>query len=81
MQYSYLPSWVSFLVDRSKAAEAGEQMITAVDDRISSMTPEDRPTLLVFGESLGSFGTESAFTSPANLLATSTEHCSLDPRL
>ena len=69
MQYSYLPSWVSFLVDRSKAAEAGEQMITAVDDRISSMTPEDRPTLLVFGESLGSFGTESAFTSPANLLA------------
>ena len=69
MQYSYLPSWVSFLVDRSKAAEAGEQMITAIDDRISSMTPEERPTLLVFGESLGSFGTESAFTSPENLLA------------
>ena len=69
MQYSYLPSWVSFLVDRSKAAEAGEQLITAVVDRVNQMTPEDRPQLLVFGESLGSYGTESAFTSPRNLLA------------
>jgi len=69
MQYSYLPSWVSFLVDLSKASEAGEQLITAVSDRISQMAPEDRPTLLVFGESLGSFGTESAFTSPENMLS------------
>jgi uncharacterized membrane protein len=69
MQYSYLPSWVSFLVDRTKAAEAGEQMITAVSDRVDSMAPEDRPMLLVFGESLGSFGTESAFTSRENMVA------------
>jgi len=69
MQYSYLPSWVSFLVDLSKAAEAGEQMVTAVSDRISQMAPEDRPQLLVFGESLGSYGTESAFTSPENMLS------------
>jgi uncharacterized membrane protein len=69
MQYSYLPSWVSFLVDLSKASEAGEQLITAVSDRISQMPPEDRPTLLVFGESLGSYGTESAFTSPENMLS------------
>jgi uncharacterized membrane protein len=69
MQYSYLPSWVSFLVDLSKASEAGEQLITAVGDRISQMAPEDRPTLLVFGESLGSYGTESAFTSPENMLS------------
>jgi uncharacterized membrane protein len=69
MQYSYLPSWVSFLVDLSKASEAGEQLITAVSDRISQMAPEDRPTLLVFGESLGSYGTESAFTSPESMLS------------
>jgi uncharacterized membrane protein len=69
MQYSYLPSWVSFLVDLSKASETGEQLITAVTDRISQMAPEDRPTLLVFGESLGSYGTESAFTSPENMLS------------
>jgi uncharacterized membrane protein len=69
MQYSFLPSWVSFLVDTSKAEEAGEQMITAVTDRINQMAPDDRPMLLAFGESLGSFGTESAFTSPENMLA------------
>ena len=44
-------------------------MVTAVTDRINQMAPEDRPMLLVFGESLGSFGTESAFTSPENMLA------------
>jgi len=69
LQYSYLPSWVSFLVDRSAAAEAGEQLITAVVDRVNQMNPADRPQLLVFGESLGSFGTESAFTSARNMLA------------
>jgi uncharacterized membrane protein len=69
LQYSYLPSWVSFLVDRSKASETGEQLITAVSDRVNSLPIDDRPQLLVFGESLGSFGTEAAFTSPENMLA------------
>lgn len=69
MQYSYLPSWVSFLVDTSKAEQTGEQLITAVTDRVNSMAPQDRPLLLVFGESLGSYGTEAAFTSPENMLA------------
>ncbi|MGI9643023.1 MAG: alpha/beta hydrolase [Acidimicrobiia bacterium] len=61
MQYSYLPSWVSFLVDKSKAADAGRELIGAVSDHISAMPEDDRPTLVVFGESLGSYGTESAF--------------------
>ena len=69
MQYSYLPSWVSFLVDRSEASTTSEQLITAVIDRVNDMNPADRPRLLVFGESLGSYGTESAFTSVRNLLA------------
>ena len=69
MQYSYLPSWVSFLVDTSKAEQAGEQLITAVVDRVNDLPPDERPTLLVFGESLGSFGTESAFTSPENMVS------------
>ena len=61
LQYSYLPSWVSFLVDRTKAADAGRAMIGAVSERIAEMPQEDRPQLLVFGESLGSYGTEAAF--------------------
>ena len=69
MQYSYLPSWVSFLVDTSQAEKAGEQLITAVVDRVNDLPPDQGPMLLVFGESLGSFGTESAFTSPENMLS------------
>ena len=70
MQYSYLPSWVSFLVDRSKAADAGDALIAGVAGRIAEMPAEDRPSLLVFGESLGSFGTESAFNTAEEMLAT-----------
>ncbi len=61
LQYSYLPSWISFLVDTDKAADAGREMINAVADRLAKMPKATRPKLLLFGESLGSFGTESAF--------------------
>ena len=61
LQYSYLPSWISFLVDRSKASAAGDAMIEAVTERWNEYPPDDRAKLLVFGESLGSYGTEHAF--------------------
>jgi uncharacterized membrane protein len=63
MQYSYLPSWISFLVDRSKVAASGQALISAVHERWLALPAETRPKLLLFGESLGSFGTESAFGS------------------
>ena len=61
LQYSYLPSWVSIFVDGQKAADTSEAMIMAVRDRIDSMPEAEQPKLLVFGESLGSFATETAF--------------------
>ncbi|HKY15434.1 MAG TPA: alpha/beta-hydrolase family protein [Microthrixaceae bacterium] len=61
LQYSFLPSWISFLVDADKAADAGREMIGAIRERIADMPKDDRPKLLLFGESLGSFGTEQAF--------------------
>jgi uncharacterized membrane protein len=67
LQYSYLPSWVSFLVDRSKASDAGRGLINAVSERVQSMPEDDRPLLLVFGESLGSYGTEEAFADLEDL--------------
>ncbi len=69
LQYSYLPSWISFLVDIDKAAEAGREMIQAVHERWSQLPAESRPKLLLFGESLGSFGTESAFAGIDDLIA------------
>lgn len=69
MQYSYLPSWLSFLVDKENARQAGQALFEAVDALIRAMPEADRPTLVVFGESLGSFGGEAPFLSLNNLLA------------
>ena len=61
-QYSYLPSWLSFLVDKQRAREAGRDLFNEVYGAWSRLPVGQRPRLLVFGESLGSFGAESAFS-------------------
>jgi uncharacterized membrane protein len=61
-QYSYLPSPISFLVDRERARAAGRDLFNEVYAVWSQLPREQRPRLLVFGESLGSFGAESAFS-------------------
>ena len=61
-QYSYLPSWLSFLVDKERAKEAGVTLFDAVYAEWSKRPIDARPRLLVFGESLGSFGGEEAFS-------------------
>jgi uncharacterized membrane protein len=67
MQYSYLPSWISFLVDRSKVAESARALIGAVHQRWAALPAATRPRLLLFGESLGSYGTEAAHSDAAAL--------------
>ncbi len=61
MQYSFLPSWIAFLVDTGGASEIGAALFDAVHGRWSTLPPDERPRLIVFGESLGSFGAEAAF--------------------
>jgi uncharacterized membrane protein len=67
MQYSYLPSWLSFLVDKARAREAGRELFNQVYDAWSHLPEGQRPRLLAFGESLGSFGAESAFSGAADM--------------
>lgn len=67
MQYSYLPSWLSFLVDQERAREAGRLLFDAVYERWLALPSGDRPELYVFGESLGSFGGETAFSGEFDL--------------
>jgi uncharacterized membrane protein len=69
MQYSFLPSWLSFLVDKENARRAGQALFEAVDRRIRRMPEAQRPKLVVFGESLGSFGGEAPFMALNNILA------------
>ncbi len=67
IQYSYLPSWISYLVDQSKAREAGRALFDAVYGTWSQLPPQRRPRLFVAGESLGSFGGEAAFSGEYGL--------------
>jgi uncharacterized membrane protein len=69
MQYSFLPSWLSFLVDRESARQAGQALFEAVDKQVRAMPESGRPKLVVFGESLGSFGGEAPFMNLNNVLA------------
>ena len=67
LQYSYLPSWISYLVDQSKAREAGQALFDAVYGAWSQLPQDQRPRLYVAGESLGSFGGEAAFSGEYSL--------------
>jgi uncharacterized membrane protein len=69
MQYSFLPSWLSFLVDNENARQAGQALFETVDAMIREMPEGQRPKLVVFGESLGSFGGEAPFLALNNLIA------------
>lgn len=69
MQYSMLPSWLSFLVDQERARQAGIALFEAVDRRVRRIPEAQRPKVVVFGESLGSFGAEAPFGSIPTLAA------------
>ncbi|MDP4508795.1 alpha/beta hydrolase [Nonomuraea turcica] len=69
LQYSYLPSWASFLLDRDKAAAAGRALFEAVRARWARLPPGERPKLVLSGESLGSYQLEGAFLDLEDLAA------------
>jgi uncharacterized membrane protein len=60
-QYSFLPSWISFLADRQKSMDSGRMMINAIHDRWLQLPPDRRPKLVLYGESLGSMAGQGAF--------------------
>lgn len=61
VQYSYLPSWISFLGDQQKSMDVGRLMINTIHDRWVQLPPERRPKLVLYGESLGSMAGQGAF--------------------
>lgn len=67
IQYSFLPSWISFLVDGSAAKAAGDALINGVHERWAQLPEDRRPKLVVYGESLGSQSAEAAFDDLVDL--------------
>jgi uncharacterized membrane protein len=62
IQYSYLPSWISFLTERARARQAGRELFDTIYDYWSTLPAAHRPRLVVCGESLGAYGAEAAFS-------------------
>ena len=62
IQYSFLPSWISFIADKGPAQEAGRDLFDAIYGQWTQLPSGQRPKLVIFGESLGSFGGETAFS-------------------
>ncbi len=69
IQYSSLPSWIATLVDRSAATAAGKALFDAVYATWSTLPEGDRPLLIAYGLSLGSFAGQGAFADSADLAA------------
>lgn len=69
IQYSYLPSWMSFLAERPLARQAGRALFNTIYTYWSGLPASHRPRLVVFGESLGAYGAEAAFSSVADITA------------
>jgi uncharacterized membrane protein len=61
MQYSFLPSWISFILDTATAIESGVAINDAVIEWWQTLPEDGRPKLIAFGESLGSLGSEAAY--------------------
>ncbi|QDT10549.1 alpha/beta hydrolase [Planctomycetes bacterium K23_9] len=60
MQYSYLPSWLTIMVDPDRSRHAAKALFRHVYSHWSSLDQKTRPKLYLFGLSLGSLGSEAA---------------------
>jgi uncharacterized membrane protein len=61
MQYSYLTSWISLLVEPGYGSAAGREIFRAVYGHWTELPREERPRLYLQGLSLGSYGSEQSF--------------------
>lgn len=67
MQYSYQPSWVSFLFHQDLPRTSAQALYSAVKAEWDAMPEGNRPELLVYGLSLGASGMQSAFSTVEDL--------------
>ncbi|QDU91596.1 hypothetical protein Pla175_50260 [Pirellulimonas nuda] len=59
MQYSYLPSWITLLVDPNRSIDAAHALFEEVYGHWRTLPKEGRPRLYLHGLSLGALGSES----------------------
>ncbi|MGR3344765.1 MAG: alpha/beta-hydrolase family protein [Paracoccaceae bacterium] len=60
MQYSYLPSWLTLMIDPNRSRRAAAALFNAVYAHWKTLAPNQRPRLYLFGLSLGALGSEAS---------------------
>lgn len=60
MQYSYLPSWITIVVDPNRSRVAARHLFNEVYDYWRTLPKDGRPKLYLHGLSLGSLGSEAS---------------------
>lgn len=60
IQYSYLQSWISLLVEPEYSAEAGRALFSAVYRHWLTLPEERRPELYLYGLSLGAYSSQQS---------------------
>lgn len=59
-QYSYLPSWLTLLIDPDRSRREARALFNAIHGHWAKMDPDTRPDLYLFGLSLGALGSEAS---------------------
>jgi uncharacterized membrane protein len=60
MQYSYLPSWLTLMIDPNRSRRAAAALFNAVYAHWTTLSPDQRPRMYLFGLSLGALGSEAS---------------------
>ena len=63
VQYSYLPSWISLLADQEAVVDTSQTVFETVRQYWATLPASERPSLYLYGLSLGSMGVESVLSS------------------
>jgi uncharacterized membrane protein len=58
IQYSYMPSWITILVDPYRSRHSAEALFNVIYNHWKTLPKDSRPKLYVHGLSLGSLGSE-----------------------
>jgi len=60
MQYSYLPSWITILVDPRRSLDAGQVLFDTIYNYWTTLPKDQRPKLYLHGLSLGALGSAAS---------------------
>lgn len=60
MQYSYLPSWITILVDPVRSRNSATALFDAIYSHWTTLPPDSRPRLYLHGLSLGALGSAAS---------------------